>query len=138
LCIRRLQAEDGVAPAAATARDGWRCDRLVYEWQAGMLENGIWPLSQFLTTPDLIIGTVLPPTTDSGNRVDCPASGRLGDEPAAADKDTTWSCSMLDQQRAAEIRGRSGFSLRQSRLRLRHWVCLRFPSARLSMKQSII
>ncbi len=109
---RRLQAEDGVAPAAATAETVGDATVLFTNGKLAMLENGIWPLSQFLTTPDLNIGTVLPPTTDSGNRVTVLHQADWAMNPAAADKDTTWELlKWLTSQRAAEIRGRSGFSL---------------------------
>ena len=109
---RRLQAEDGVAPAAAQAETVGDATVLFTNGKLAMLENGIWPLSTFQTTDGLNFGTVLPPKTDSGKLVTVLHQADWAMNPAAADKDTTWELlKWLTSARAAGIRGKSGFSL---------------------------
>jgi multiple sugar transport system substrate-binding protein len=109
---RRLQAEDGVAPTAATAETVGSASDLFINGKLAMLENGIWPLSQFLDVPDLDIGTVLPPTTDDGSRVTVLHQADWVMNPNGANKEVAWELlKWLTSPRAAAIRGRSGFSL---------------------------
>jgi multiple sugar transport system substrate-binding protein len=108
----RLQTEHAVAPSGADAETIGDASTLFINGKLAMLENGIWPLSQFLAVPDLDIGTVLFPTTNDGNRVTVLHQADWCLNPAAADKDMSWELlKWLTSQRAATIRGQSGFSL---------------------------
>ena len=108
----RLQTEHAVAPSGADAETIGDASTLFINGKLAMLENGIWPLSQFLAVPDLDIGTVLFPTTNDGNRVTVLHQADWCLNPASADKAMSWELlKWLTSQRAATVRGQSGFSL---------------------------
>lgn len=108
----RLQTEHGVAPTAADAETVGDASTLFINGKLAILENGIWPLSQFLSVPDLDIGTVLPPKTDEGKLVTVLHQADWSMNPDGENKELAWELlKWLTSPRAAEIRGKSGFSL---------------------------
>jgi multiple sugar transport system substrate-binding protein len=108
----RLQTEHGVSPTGADAETVGDASTLFVNNRLAILENGIWPLSQFLSVPDLDIGTVLPPMTNEGTRVTVLHQADWCLNPDGANKELAWELlKWLTSQRAAEIRGASGFSL---------------------------
>ena len=77
-----------------------------------MFDTGIWPLSQFMSAPDLDIGTVLIPKTNAGNRACVLHQADWCINPAAVDQDLTWELlKWMVSPEAATIRARSGWSL---------------------------
>ncbi len=108
----RLQTEHGVSPSGAEAETVGDASTLFINGKLALLENGIWPLSQFLAVPDLDIGTVLPPTTNDGNRVTVLHQADWAMNPDAPNPELSWELlKWLTSPRAAAIRGASGFSL---------------------------
>lgn len=108
----RLQTEHGVAPTAADGETVGDASTLFINGKLAILENGIWPLSQFLSVPDLDLGTVLPPQTDDGNRACVLHQADWAMNPDGANKELAWELlKWLTSPRAATIRGQSGFSL---------------------------
>lgn len=108
----RLQTEHGVAPTPAEGETVGDASTLFINGKLAMLENGIWPLSQFLGVEGLEIGTVLPPKTNDGSRACVLHQADWCMNPASSDKALTWELlKWLTSPRAAAIRGASGFSL---------------------------
>jgi multiple sugar transport system substrate-binding protein len=108
----RLQTEHLVAPSGADAETVGDASTLFINGKLAMLENGIWPLSQFLQVDGLEIGTVLPPKTNDGNRVTVLHQADWAMNPDGANKEQAWELlKWLTSPRAAAIRGASGFSL---------------------------
>lgn len=108
----RLQTELGVSPTAETTTTIGNNATLFLNNKLAMFDNGIWPLQSFLNTPDLEIGTVLPPKTNSGNRSVVLHQADWCMNPATQDAELSWELlKWLTSPRAAAIRGSSGFSL---------------------------
>lgn len=108
----RLQTEHGVAPTAAESTTVGNETTMFINGKLAMFDTGIWPLSQFLSVPDLQVGTVLPPMTDAGSRACVLHQADWSMNPNGANKELAWELlKWITSPRAAAIRGRSGFSL---------------------------
>jgi len=107
-----LQTKYGVAPTAAESTTVGNETTMFINGKLAMFDTGIWPLSQFLNTPDLEIGTVLTPKTNDGNRACVLHQADWCMNPAAPDKDLAWELlKWMTSPKAAAVWGRSGFSL---------------------------
>jgi multiple sugar transport system substrate-binding protein len=108
----RLQTEHGVAPTADESTTVGGETTMFMNGKLAMYDTGIWPLSQFLANPDIEVGTVLPPTTQDGNRACVLHQADWCMNPAAVDKDLSWEVlKWMVSPEAAKVWGKSGFSL---------------------------
>jgi multiple sugar transport system substrate-binding protein len=108
----RLHTEHGVSPTAAESTTVGGETTMFMNGKLAMYDTGIWPLSQFLGNPDLDFGTVLPPTTNDGNRACVLHQADWCMNPAAPNKELAWELlKWMTSPKAAAVWGRSGFSL---------------------------
>jgi multiple sugar transport system substrate-binding protein len=109
----QLQSKFGVSPTAAQGKTLGNETTMFINGKLAMYDTGIWPLSQFLKTDGLEIGTVLPPRRNKDSKVSVVLhQADWAMNPNAPDKDLAWE--LLKWQvspEAATIWGKSGFSL---------------------------
>jgi multiple sugar transport system substrate-binding protein len=109
----KLQTELGVAPTATVGETLGGATELFINNKLAIFENGIWPLSEFLNSPDLDFGTVMAPkspNTDTLVTVLHEAGWAMS--PTTADQDVAWELvKWLSSERNARVHAERGWGL---------------------------
>ena len=108
----RLQTEHGLTPTKTDEATTGGPGDLFLNGKLAMLDNGRWPQTQFLDTPDLDFGTVLPPKSWGGDRVTVLHEAGWCMNPATGNKEEAWELiKWLAGPEANRIRAEAGWAV---------------------------